>query len=215
MKPVEESSKTRARPGRPLVYTPAQLLDRLVQAVIDLLAEQGASADVSVAQIAARAKVSKRTVYTAIESKEELIALVIRRDAESITSLFDQPVANAVDARAVLRQFLTQWATLACGPTAVGVFVMAICERNRSPAIGAAYQRSRYEFGFRKLAAWLARMDAQQFLRAADPDQLAEFVLTLVASERQRKLALGLDAPLTDAQLDDRITAILDLVWPT
>src|SRR4051812_10188596 len=77
--------------GRPLAYTPDELLDRLVQAVIDLLAEQGADADISVARIAARAKVSKRTVYTAIESKEELIGQVIRRGAQLVTGMLDSP----------------------------------------------------------------------------------------------------------------------------
>lgn len=198
--------------GRPATYTPEQLLDRLVQAAIDLLSEQGADADVSVAQIAARAKVSKKTVYTAIASKEELIARVIRRDAAAVTGLLDTPVASASAARALLAQFLTRWAGIACGPTAVGVFVLAIRERNRYPAIGAAYQGARITYGFQKLGDWLARMQAQRYLAVADPGLAAEFLLTMVASERQRKLALGIDAPLSDGELAARVEAILQFV---
>ena len=200
--------------GRPQVHTPDQLLERLVQAASDLLAEQGADADVSVAQIAARAKVSKRTVYTAIASKEELLAQVIRRDAETATAMLDAPVASAADARAVLARFLTLWAGVACGPTAVGILVLAIRERNRYPAIGATYHRSRMEHGFQKLAGWLARMDTKQFMSVPDPDMAAEFVLTMVASERQRKLALGIAAPLSAVELDARVAAILRFVMP-
>ena len=207
-----DAAPPRPKVGRPAVYTPEQLLERLVQAAIALLDEQGADADVSVAQIAARAKVSKRSVYTAICSKEELIAHVIRHNVAAVTEILAAPVTTAAGARAMLAQFLTEWAGMACGPTAVGIFAMAIRERTRYPAIGAAYQRSRTEYGFEKLAAWLARMDAKQFLHVPDPALTAEFILTMVASERQRKLALGLPAPVTDAELAQRVAAILQFV---
>jgi AcrR family transcriptional regulator len=208
MKPVT------ARVGRPLVYTPEQLIDRLVQTVVDLLAECGPDADLSVAHIAARAKVSKRTIYTGIASKEELIALVIARDAQSVTGMLDTPVSTAQEARALLARFLAQWALMACGPTAVGIFAMAIRERSRYPAIGAAYQRSRAEFGFSRLAAWLASMRDRRLLAVENPDLAAEFLLTTAASERQRKLALAMEAPMSEAELAERVAAILRLVLP-
>ncbi|HEX8479807.1 MAG TPA: TetR/AcrR family transcriptional regulator [Telluria sp.] len=209
---THDAAPPRQKVGRPAAYTPEQLLQRLVQAAIDLLAEQGADADVSVAQIAARAKVSKRTVYTVISSKEELIAHMIRHDVAAVTEMLAAPVASRADAHATLARFLAEWAVMACGPTAVGIFAMSIRERSRYPAIGAAYQRSRTEHGFARLAAWLARMDAKQFLRAPDADLTAEFMLTMVASERQRKLALGIDAPLQEDELARRVDAILRFV---
>ena len=45
----------RPKVGRPSIYTSEQLLDRLVQAAIDILDEQAANADFSVAQVAQRA----------------------------------------------------------------------------------------------------------------------------------------------------------------
>jgi TetR/AcrR family transcriptional repressor of mexJK operon len=203
-----------ARVGRPPAHTPAQLLERLVHAAVALLDEQGADADVSVAQIAARAKLSKRTVYTAISGKEELIGHVIRHNVAAVTELLETPVASGAAARAMLAQFLTQWAVMACGRGAVGAFVMAIRERNRYPAIGVAYQKARNENGLEKLAAWLADMHARHFLAVPDPALTAEFLITMVVAERQRKLALGLDAPLSDAELAARVAAILHMVLP-
>jgi len=208
MKPASAATKRR-RAGRPVVTTPDQLLERLVQAAIALLREQGADADLSVAQIAARAKVSKRTVYTVVQGKEELLAHVIRRDVEAVAARLDAPVASVQEAQAMLARFLAEWADLACGPVAVGIFVMAICERSRFPAIGATYQRARAEHGLDKLAAWLAHMDEQKFLAVAQPRLTAEFILAMLASERQRTLALGLDAPQPAAELALRITAIM------
>lgn len=203
----------RPKVGRPIKYSPEQLLDRLVQAAVDLLDEQAADVDFSVAQIAARAQVSKKTFYTVIAGKEELIALLMNRNVQTATELLAPPVPDAAAARDVLARFLTQWAMLACGAQAVGIYVLAIRERSRYPAIGAAYYRSRDELGMQQLAAWLARMHRKKFLRLADPALTADFVLTMVASERQRKLALGLDAPITQAQLRQRVTAILKLVF--
>lgn len=202
------------RVGRPPAYTPEQLLDRLVQAAIDLLEEQGADADVSVAQIAARAKVSKKTVYSAIASKEELISHVIRHNVESVTAMLDAPMTSPAIARSTLANFLAEWERMASGSIAVGIYVMAIRERTRYPAIGASYHRSRAEHGVQKLAGWLQRMHAKQFITVDDPTLTAEFLLAMVASERQRKLALGIPTPLSDDERHRRVAATMQFVLP-
>ena len=202
------------RVGRPPAYTPQQLLDRLVQAAIDLLAEQGADADVSVAQIAAQARVSKKTVYTAISSKEELISEVIRRNVEPATIMLDLPITSAADARATLARFLKEWERMATGSTAVGIYVMAIRERTRYPALGASYHRSRAEHGVQKLAAWLGRMHAKKFVTVTDAAMTAEFLLSIVAAERQRRLALGIASPLSDAERTNRVAAAIQFLLP-
>lgn len=205
---------SRAKAGRPPVYTPEQLLERLVQAAIALLDEQGGDAEISVAQIAARAKVSKRTVYTAIASKEELIAHVIRHNVAAVTEILEPPVTSAAAARATLARFLSEWTRMACGRIAVGLFVMAIRERSRYPAVGVAYQQTRSELGVQKLAGWLARMHAKQFLSVPDPALTSEFVLAMAVAEPQRKLALGLDAPMDDNERNRRVMAILQMALP-
>ena len=211
---AEKGNGGRARMGRPALYTPEQMLDRLVNAAADMLDEQAADVDFSMAQVAKRAGLSKRTVYTIIASKEELISHIVQRGAESVTAILDQPVPDAASARAVLARFLQQWETFACGPRAVGIYVMAIRERSRYPAIGAAYYQSRNEHGLQQLTAWLARMRTKAFFRIDDPVMTAEFALTMVAAERQRMLALGMAAPQSPEQLAHRIAAILQLVVP-
>lgn len=199
--------------GQPVTNTPEQLLDRLIQAAIDILNEQAADADFSVTQVAQRAKVSKKTVYTVVASKEELIAHIIRRGAQVATTLLEMPVANATDARNVLSRFLKEWVAFACGPQAVGIYVMAIRERCRYPAIGAAYYRARNEQGLQQLVDWVERMQKKQFIATGDALMTADLALTMAAAERQRILALGMDEPFTPEQLDRRIEAILQFVF--
>jgi AcrR family transcriptional regulator len=203
----------RPKAGRPAIHRPDQLLDRLIQAAVDILEEQAADADFSMAQLAARAKLSKRTVYTAIASKEELIFHIIRRDAQTAATILDDPLDDAAGARDVLSRFLKQWAGFACSAQAVGSYVMAIRERSRYPAIGAAYYRSRNEHGLQQLARWIARMHSKQFLQTDDAALTADFAMTMAAAERQRMLALGMTAAQTPEELDYRIDAIVRIVF--
>ena len=207
------SNAERPKVGRPVSNTPEQLLDRLIQAAVDILNEQAADADLSVAQLAQRARVSKKTVYTAVASKEELIGHVIRHGAQVATTMLDTPVADAGAARHVLASFLKDWIGFACGPQAVGIYVMAIRERSRYPAIGAAYYRSRKEHGLQQLAAWLKRMQGKHFCPAGDPVMTADLVLTMASAERQRVLALGMDEPFPPEEQARRIDAILQFVF--
>lgn len=199
--------------GRPVTNTPDALLDRLIRSAIDILSEQAADAEFSVTEVARRAGISKRTVYTVVASKEELIAHVIGRGAGVVMPLLDLPVATAADARAVLGRFLEEWVAFVCGPLAVGIYVMAIRERCRYPAIGAAYYRARSDQGLQQLAAWLERMQGKGFIAEGDPVMTADLALTMAAAERQRILALGIDASFTPEQLERRIAAVLQFVF--
>ena len=199
--------------GRPVTNTPDALLDRLIRSAIDILSEQAADAEFSVTEVARRAGISKRTVYTVVASKEELIAHVIWRGAGVVTPLLDLPVATAADAREVLARFLEVWVAFVCGPLAVGIYVMAIRERCRYPAIGAAYYRARSDQGLQQLAAWLERMQRKGFVAESEPVMTADLALTMAAAERQRMLALGIDAPVTAEQMERRIEAVLQFVF--
>lgn len=199
--------------GRPVTNSTGQLLDRLIQAGVDILNEQGADADLSVNQLAQRAKISKRTVYTVVAGKEELISHIMCRGIQTATSVLEQPVGTAAEARAVLGQFLKVWVAFACGPEAIGIYVMAIRERTRYPTIGAAYYRTRDVQGKQQLVAWMERMQAKHFIATDDPILTADLALTMAAAERQRVLALGVDVPLTPDQLDRRIEAALQFVF--
>lgn len=210
---MAQGPQQHTKAGRPVTNTPDALLDRLIRAAIDILSEQAADAEFSVTEVARRAGISKRTVYTVVASKEELIAHVIGRGAGVVTPLLDLPVATAADARAVLARFLEEWVAFVCGPLAVGIYVMAIRERCRYPAIGAAYYQGRSDQGLQQLAAWIERMQRKGFIAGGDPVLTADLALTMAAAERQRMLALGIDAPVTAEQMERRIGAVLRFVF--
>lgn len=203
----------RAPVGRPPASTPEKQLARLVDAAIEILGEQTIDADFSMAQIALRAGLSKRTVYTVVSSKEELVSHIIGSRIVADTSLLDTPVSDTAAARRVLIQFLVAWASTAMAPLTVGLFVMSIRERSRFPAIGTSYYRAGKQMGLKQLGRWLKRMRDQQFLAMDDPLLVADLLLSTTASEPQRALALGVPGTLKPKALERRITAVVALVF--
>ena len=206
-------TKERPKRGRPPASTPDQVLDKLLRAATDILVEQTADADFSMAQIALRAGVSKRTVYTVVPGKEMLIAHLISRNTTSALTILDTPVPDAAAARAVLARFLTQWATLALAPLAVGIYAMAVREHSRYPDIGRMYYHSGAEAGQRELGLWLQRMHGAGRLHCADPDLTADLLLSMAAAE-QRLLALGIQRATGPAAIAHRVAGAVTLVCP-
>ena len=200
--------------GRPATTTPAQVLDKLLRAATDILGEQTIDADFSMAQIAQRAGMSKRTVYTAVQGKEMLIAHLISRNTLKAITVLDTPVPDAAGARDVLQRFLSLWATLALAPVAVGIYTMAVRERSRYPELGLMYYRSGTQHGQDQLTQWLAGMAAQGFLQCDDPALTADLLMAMITAE-QRTLALGILRTADPARIARRIGAILALVFGT
>ena len=198
--------------GRPVTSTPEQQLAKLIEAAIDILNEQTIDADFSMAQIALRAGISKRTVYTLVSSKEELVSHILKRNIVKTTDVLEADVGNAADARSLLTRFLIAWAEVAIAPLTVGLFVMAIRERSRFPSIGTAYYQAGKLNGVAQLSRWLKRMRERKLLVMDDPLLVADLLLSTTASEPQRALALGVPTTLKTKDFEKRIAAIVTLI---
>lgn len=203
----------RTKAGRPPSSTPEQQLAKLIGAAIEILGEQTIDADFSMTQIALRAGISKRTVYTLVSSKEELVSHILTNNIAPTTNVLDTPVTDSTTARAVLTRFLVAWALMAMSPLTLGLFVMAIRERSRFPSIGASYYRSGRQSGLAQLSHWLKQMHKQKHLIVHDPLLIADLLLSATASEPQRALALGMPLTLKPKDLEKRIAAIVALIF--
>jgi AcrR family transcriptional regulator len=140
----------------------------LLEAGLALFVEKGFAAT-RAEEIAARAGVSKGTLYLYYPSKEELLKAVIRewlvgQIAEGAAQIqaFDGPSA------ALLRELFTRWWLHVFESPASGVFKLVITEVRNFPDIAEFYRREVIEAGERLIAEVIERGIARGEFRAVE-----------------------------------------------
>lgn len=156
---------------------PAELLD----AALALFVEKG-FAHTRAEEVAARAGVSKGTLYLYFASKEELLKAVIReRLSAEIEAGAEQVERYAGPTAELMRQVLIpRWQRLLDSPTS-GVFKLVITEVRNFPDIAEFYAREVIEPGTRLIARILERGIARGEFRAVDvPTAVHSLVLPMI-----------------------------------
>ncbi len=170
--PVTAPPRQRRKDARP-----AELLD----AALALFVEKG-FANTRAEEVAARAGVSKGTLYLYYASKEELLKAVIRErlsaEIEAGVGQFERFAGPTPD---LLRQVLIPWwQRLLDSPTS-GVFKVAITEVRNFPDIADFYAREVIEPGTRLVARILERGIASgEFRPVHVPTAVHSLVLPLI-----------------------------------
>jgi AcrR family transcriptional regulator len=118
--------------------TSSPLRERILAAAFDAFAD-GGYARTSTLEIATRARVSKRDLYTAVGSKQDLLLACITERAKRLQVPVDLPMpTDRVTLAEVLSTFGSQLLRETTHPTVVAVFRLAIAEAPQSPEIGRA-----------------------------------------------------------------------------
>ncbi len=156
---------------------PQELLD----AALELFVEKGFAAT-RIEQVAARAGVSKGTLYLYYPSKEELLKAVI---AHYLTSRIAEGAALADgfagSADQLLRGILIEWWSQLYDSPAAGVFKLVITEVRNFPEIAGYYHREVVERAHDLLGGVLRRGIASGEFRDVDVDHAVHsLVLPLV-----------------------------------
>lgn len=146
----------------------------------------------SVDQIAARAGVSKATVYNHFRDKKALFIAAVVESCDRFREELAGKVADpSGDVQTVLREIGTHVMTASLAPAAVSLYRHAIAEAERMPEIG----RLVYERGTLALqelvAAHLRRWDAEGALRIEDPRSAAVAFVALCQGDLVIRTRLG------------------------
>lgn len=132
---------------------PQELLD----AALELFVEKGFAATRS-EEVAARAGVSKGTLYLYYESKEELLKAVIRdRLSEEIRAGADEAARHDGPCGPLLRNLLARWWLHVLDSPASGVFKLVITEARTFPDIAEFYRVEVIERGHAAVGAIVQR----------------------------------------------------------
>lgn len=156
--------------------------------------------------IAARASVSKMTVYRHFEDKEALFAGVITELCEQIVdddldSLFGKSPEQA------LRGFAKKMIGILFAPETVELHRIVVAESQRFPKLGRLFYESGPEASISILADYLARNKSSPAFKIRDPRRSAEEFLELLRGYLHLRVLLGLQKAPAQREIFDRIDA--------
>jgi TetR/AcrR family transcriptional regulator, mexJK operon transcriptional repressor len=200
--PAERKSDAREAGRRGRTKSDAKRTAILRGAKVVFLADgfEGASMD----EVAARAGVSKMTVYRHFGSKEDLFAGVITElgnmiVADDLERIFAERPEEA------LRRFARKMIDIVFDPETVELHRIVVAECNRFPKLGQFFYASGPQVCIDVLARYLKRNSANPRFRVADPVRTAEEFLELLRGYGHLRVLLKLNKALTPLEIKSRI----------
>ncbi|NEK60009.1 TetR/AcrR family transcriptional regulator [Geodermatophilus sabuli] len=182
--PLRTPGRGTAAPDRDRTEDPRVLRSRaaIVEAATGLFLERG-YVDTSVDDIAARAAVSKRTVYNNFTDKERLftdIVLGVTATAERFAAELAAALADVDDVSGALHDLAREHLASVTRPQVVRLRRLISAESGRFPDLAREYHRRAPERVIVALAGALAGLGGRGLLRVPDPRRAAEHLAFLV-----------------------------------
>ncbi|HXP96711.1 MAG TPA: TetR/AcrR family transcriptional regulator [Telmatospirillum sp.] len=194
--------------------------DGILAAAQEIFLEMGYGA-ASMDAVAARANVSKATIYAHFDNKRALFELVIQGRCQRVFGNDDIPlyVAEAQDARAALRRLADEMQTVILSPDAIAINRVVVAEAPRVPEVGEIF----YAVGPNPALARLTRMLNDLTRRGllavpqTDAPLVAELFLNMLKGDAHTRQLLGVAPNRTDHRplLDVAVDLILARYAPT
>jgi AcrR family transcriptional regulator len=189
---------------------------QIVAAARKLFLENGYGAT-SMDAIAAEADVSKRTVYSHFQNKENLFGALITGMCESMGGpraalAADQPPEE------VLTAYGRRILNIVLNPEALAVFRVVLSESPQFPEISRMFCSSGPDPMCAFLSSYLAELDAAGTLEIGDPKIAAEQFINMVKGPFFTSLLFGVGEPPSEAEaeraLDQAVSIFLKGVRP-
>lgn len=182
---VIPADKPWGRRGSP---PPDERRARLVAAAEATFLERGYAA-AATCEIAARAGMSKRTLYAVFPSKAELFGAVVRAMVAEDAEL---RVAEDAEPAKALGDYLQAVAAVILSGRRTGLLRLVVAESPRVPELSEVFFREMLGGGPRELAGWLARRESEGTLRVGDSADAALMLFGMaVGHPHMQRLAGG------------------------
>lgn len=147
---------------------------------------------VSMDAIAARAAVSKATVYTRFPSKQQLFAAVVARECDACARRMCVAEGSpALDLTSALRRVAQELMDMITLPRNLAILRLVIAEEPRFPELGTAFYESGPAEMLRNLAGFLQREHRRGRLRIDDAAVAAQHLVSLLRGDIQIRALLG------------------------
>jgi AcrR family transcriptional regulator len=202
---MQRGKKNPARTIRERAGKPVR--DRVLSAAFTTFRDRGFSG-ASTLEIATRARVSKRELYTLFDDKHAMLAACIVERTERMRAPLQLPTPQSRgDLAATLTAFGTAVLRGVCNPNVLAVYRLAIAESERSPSIARTLEDAGRQTNRAAIIGLLEQAQAHGVLRAGDAAPMAElFFASLWGDLLVRLLLRVIDAP-TLAEAEHRAGA--------
>jgi len=166
--------------------------DRVLSAAFAAFTEHGFT-QASTLEIATRAKVSKRELYSLFGNKQQMLLMCIAERAKRMRLPVDWPVPSR---RAELEVGLAKFGSVLLheisDPDVIAVYRLAISEADRSPEVAQALQSYGRDTARKALLEILERAWSGGLLPRADPGRMVAHFMSLLLGDVVMSLALGI-----------------------
>ena len=180
----------------------------LLEAALALFVEKGYAAT-RVEEVAARAGVSKGTLFLYFPSKEELFKAVVRENAaRHLADAFREVAEYTGSSAELLREFIRRWWTQYGGTPAAGLTKLIMSEAANFPDLARYYQDEVVQPGHELVRHILLRGIKGGEFRRVDPANAAHLIIAPLVQLVTWRFSLAPCCP--SAQLPDPL-ALLDM----
>jgi TetR/AcrR family transcriptional regulator, mexJK operon transcriptional repressor len=197
---VPEAPTVRGRGGRPSRAGSLQLRHRILEVATEFFLSEGYGST-TIEAVAARAGISKRTLYHRFEDKAALFAAVVHEIIAQIRPAAGALPVEGASLRDVLRHLAGMILHAALAPRAIALHRLVMAESGRFPDLARAVHG---DDSTREATTFIGGLLAQE-TRDSRPSAVdeafgAEQFVFMVVTVPQRR-AMGYGTPMTDAEL--------------
>ncbi|MBF0304459.1 MAG: TetR/AcrR family transcriptional regulator [Alphaproteobacteria bacterium] len=165
--------------------------DAVLAAAQDAFLELGYGA-ASMDAVAARAGVSKATIYAHFPGKSALFGAVIAARCERAFAGLDLPSVEAMDAPAALGLIARRILDLLLSPESLAMYKVVTGEAARMPEMAEAFHAAGPAAAKAAIVGALADLDRRGQLRVADPELASELLVGMLKGDIHLRHLLGL-----------------------
>ncbi|MGB6309363.1 MAG: TetR/AcrR family transcriptional regulator [Steroidobacteraceae bacterium] len=196
-----KATKTAGRGGRPSRADALRLRQRILEVATELFLAEGYGST-SIEAVAARAGMSKRTLYHRFDDKAALFAAVVHEIIAQIRPPPSVPLIEGATLHDILRRLAGMILRAALSPKALALHRLVMAESARFPElVRAVHGDGSAREATALIGGLLARDLRDSKLSAENRAFAAEQFIYMVVSLPQRR-AMGYGAPMTAAELD-------------
>jgi AcrR family transcriptional regulator len=185
---------------------------RILRAAFEAFTERG-YAGTSTLDIATRAKVSKRELYTLFGSKQAILVACIATRADRMRSPGDLPTpSDRAGLRDTLARFGENLLREVCQPAVLAMLRLGVAEAERSPELARVLHDSGREATRAALTALVTRAQEAGLVGPGDPTAIGDEYRSLLWGDVLLGLLLRVSDPPTEPEIARRAAAAADTV---